>query len=160
MSTLWHVRVEDRSPWTVTFSVHATHPDAGALSTSKTFAFRLLADTARDRLAEEDGPEAYDDPGLMMRKAEQVIESVHVSHPRNFPFDEEAAKAGVEADLRARGLAPEQDEAWNSAFDHAWYDLWHDADRVPSAKLTVRLADPSWAEQARPGREWDTAAYG
>jgi hypothetical protein len=160
VSTLWHVRVEDRSQWTVTFSAHATHPDAGALSTSKTFAFRLLADTARGRLAEEDGPETYDDPRLMMRKAEQVIESSHVSDLRNFPFDEEAAKAGVEADLRARGLTPERHEAWDSAYDQAWYDLWHDVDRVPSATLTIRLADPSWATQVQPGREWDTAAYG
>ena len=160
MSTLWHVRVEDRSPGTVTFSVYATHPDAGALPGSKAFAFRLLADTARDRLADEDGPEAYDDPGLMVRKAEQVIDSVLVSHLRNFPFDEGAATAGVEADLRARGLTPQQHEAWDSAFDQAWNALWHDADRVPSGTLTIRLADPSWGAEAELGREWDTAAYG
>jgi len=158
MSTLWHVRVAESSAGTVTLRVHATHPDAGALPSTKLFAFRLLADTAMDRLTRELGEQAYDDTALMTRKAQEVVGSVRITQLQNYPFDEDAAKHHVEEALRARGLSP-QDEAWTSEFGLAWNALWHDADQVPSATMTIELADPTWASRAQPGREWDTAAY-
>jgi hypothetical protein len=160
MSSLWRVRVCESGDETATLDLQAIHPDAGPLPTSKVFAFRLLADRAPDRLAREEGEQAYWDEAVMARKANEVIASVEVSRARNFPFDEDTARRDVEAELRAKGLDPRDQEAWMSAFHEAWRELWNDPDRVPSATLTIRLADPSWLAGLSPGTEWDTAAYG
>ena len=160
MSSLWRVRVAKAHGDEIVLALQAIHPDAGAVPSSKVFVLRLLADMAPERLGREEGDQAYWDDALMARKAEQVIESVEISELRNFPFDEDAAKRRVEEGLRAKGLSPDDQDAWLSAYGQAWHHLWSDPGLVPSATLTIRLADRSWLAEVRPGTEWETAAYG
>jgi hypothetical protein len=160
VSSLWRVRVARADGDEIVLCLQAIHPDAGEVPSSKVFALRLLADMAPERLTREEGDEAYWDDALMARKAEQVIESVQISDLRNFPFDEDAAKRRVESGLRAKGMSPDDRDAWLSAYGQAWHNLWNDSGLVPSATLTIRLVDRSWLAEVRPGAERETAAYG
>ncbi|MFI6858854.1 hypothetical protein ACIBKZ_02955 [Streptomyces sp. NPDC050421] len=149
MSALWRARVLAVSSGTVELNVHAVHPDAGAFSSSKVFAHRLLADA----------------PGLDGRlpqegAAEDAVAAVELSQVRNYPFDTEGAKLRVAADVRSSGITPEDQDAWLTAFGRAWHDLWDDVEQVPTARLAVRLSDPSLLTGLRPGTEWESAAYG
>ncbi|MGW2615022.1 hypothetical protein [Streptomyces sp. NPDC001500] len=144
---------------TVELTLSAIHPDAGEPSASAAFAMRLLADTDPERLDREAGPGAYWDPVALAAYADRVIAKVSVTARRRLPFDEAAARRGIEAELRARGLDPADAAAWQEGFMEAWGALWQDPDRVPSAVLEIRLTDLSWLAGATPGREWDTAAY-
>lgn len=160
MASLWRVRVTRVSDDTVELNLSAIHPDAGEPSASAAFAMRLLADTDPERLDREAGPGAYWDPAALAAYADRAVAAVSVTARRNLPFDESAARRAVEAGLRARGLDPADAGAWQDAFLDAWGALWQDPDRVPSAVLEVRAADPSWLSGTTRGREWDTAAYG
>ncbi|MFI7504016.1 hypothetical protein ACIBVL_37155 [Streptomyces sp. NPDC049687] len=145
---------------TVELTLVAIHPDSGEPSGSAAFAMRLLADTDLERLDREAGKGAYWDPDALARYAHRVITAVSVTGRRNMPFDEEAARRRIEDELRNRGLDPADAAAWQNAFLDAWRDLWRNPDRVPSAVLEIRLADPTWLTGAPLDREWDTAAYG
>ncbi|MDX3526733.1 hypothetical protein P1P75_09820 [Streptomyces sp. ID05-39B] len=160
MASLWRVRVTRVSDNTVELTLSAIHPDAGEPSASAAFAMRLLADTDPERLDREAGPGAYWDPVALAEYADRVIAAVSVTARRRMPFDEDAARRAVEAELRARGLDPADATAWQAAFLDAWRALWQDPDRVPSAVLEIRSADLSWLAGTIQGREWDTAAYG
>jgi hypothetical protein len=160
MSSLWRVRVAHVSGGTVELALSAMHPDAGEPPASAAFALRLLADTDPERLEREAGPGAYWDRAVLDRYAGRVVAGVSVGGRRNLPFDEEAARRPIERALRERGLDPADGAAGQDAFLAEWAALWKDPARVPSAVLTVRLADPSWLAGLREGREWETAAYG
>ncbi|MDX3638336.1 hypothetical protein [Streptomyces sp. MB09-02B] len=160
MASLWRVRVTRVSDDTIELTLSAIHPDAGDPSASAAFAMRLLADTAPERLDREAGPGAYWDPVALAAYADRVVAAVSVTARRGLPFDEGAARRDIEAELRAGGLDPADTTAWQDAFLDAWRALWQDPDRVPSAVLEIRLAEPSWLSGTAPGQEWDTAAYG
>ncbi|MEV6837707.1 hypothetical protein AB0N17_24910 [Streptomyces sp. NPDC051133] len=159
MSSLWRVRVTHVTEDAVELALAAIHPDAGEPSGSAVFAMRLLADTDPQRLEREAGQGAYWDDEALRRYAGRVIAAVTVTGRRNLPFDEAAARRRIEEDLHSRGLDPAA-TAWQDAFLQEWGALWRDPERVPSAVLGIRLADPTWSAAATPGREWDTAAYG
>ncbi|MEV8529903.1 MULTISPECIES: hypothetical protein [unclassified Streptomyces] len=148
MSALWRARVLAVSSETVELRVHAIHPDAGSFSASKVFAQRLLADAPglRDQLP-QDGD------------VEGAVETVHISETRNYPFDTVAAKVRVASRVRSSGLTPEDGDAWLAAFGRAWNELWDDTEQTPTARLTVRLSDPSLLTGLASGMEWETAAY-
>ncbi|WP_329416494.1 hypothetical protein OG802_33095 [Streptomyces sp. NBC_00704] len=160
MASLWRVRVTHLSDDTVELTLSAIHPDAGEPSASAAFAMRLLADTDPERLDREAGPGAYWDPVALAAYADRVIAKVSVTSRRRMPFDENAAREGIEAELRAGGLDPADADAWQTAFMAAWGALWQDPDRVPSAVLEIRLTDRTWLSGLTSGQEWDTAAYG
>jgi hypothetical protein len=120
---------------------------------------RLLADTDPERLDREAGPGAYWDGAALDRYAGRVIVEVALSERRNLPFDEEAAHEQVEATLRARGVDPADPATGEAAFLSEWAAFWHDPSRVPSARLTVHLADPSWLRNLTEAQQWETAAY-
>ncbi|MCQ9129823.1 hypothetical protein [Streptomyces hilarionis] len=160
MASLWRVRVTRVSDDTVELTLSAIHPDAGEPSASAAFAMRLLADTDPERLDREAGPGAYWDPVALAAYADRVIAKVSLTARHRLPFDEGAARRGIEAELGARGLDPADATAWQTAFMEAWGAFWQDPDRVPSAVLDIRLTDRSWLVGTSLGREWDTAAYG
>ncbi|GAA2687699.1 MULTISPECIES: hypothetical protein [Actinosynnema] len=153
MSALWSARVEERLADGVVLALRAVHPDAGELTGSPVFAFRVLVDAPRDPAVPR--PPVEEEAAL----ASAVVRSVEVGGVRNSPFDEEAARAGVERALRERGLAPQDGEAWAEAFGERWRELWADPDRAPSGRLTVLVGDPAWVAGLGPGAEWETSAW-
>ncbi|GHC44436.1 hypothetical protein [Streptomyces cinnamoneus] len=155
MSDLWRVeveQVEDGPVPAVTLRVRAVHPDAGGFPETKVFALRLLTGAVRDRSLSE--------AAVTSEEAERAVDSVEVSDVRNCPFDEEAARRGVEGALRNRGLDPGHEDAWWQALGEEWAAFWNDPGRTPSARYAMRLADPQWLRGTRPGEGWDSAAYG
>ncbi|MEU7583530.1 hypothetical protein AB0B50_38825 [Streptomyces sp. NPDC041068] len=163
MSTLWCVRVTGRSerPPALTLQVRAVHPDAGALPTSLSFAYRLLVEAADGMAASQDQDTVPADG-----RAEAVIEAVVVSDERNFPYDDEAAKRYIDEELRGSGLTPDgTPDAWQAGFTERWQELWRGEGPVarafaPTASLTLHLKDTSLLPRITQGAEWRTAAYG
>lgn len=171
MSDLWHVQVIDVRDKEIRLRVEAIHPDAGAFSDSKVFALRLLADTvSRTKLNDENndasplgaeiGPERYGDDAFMRQNADKFIASVSLSEIKNSPFDEEALKERINAQLREKGLKAEDGETWQKAFDQAWNNFWRSPSEIPSAAYTIHVTDARWIAHLSKGMDWNTAAYG
>ncbi|MFI6688514.1 hypothetical protein [Streptomyces sp. NPDC050485] len=163
MSTLWRVRITGLSqqPPTLSLQLRAIHPDAGALPTSLSFAYRLLTEATSSTTVTR-GQIAHPTDG----QAEAPIDSVTVSDERNFPYDDDAAKQYIEDELRGSGLTPDNTpEAWQAGFIESWQELWRGKGPItealaPTATLTLRLKDTSALSELTQGAEWDTAAYG
>lgn len=171
MSDLWRVQVVDVRDKEIRLRVEAIHPDAGPFPYSKVFALRLLADTvSRTRLGGESndasplgaeiGPRRYGDDAFMRQNADRFIVSVSLSDVENSPFDENALKERINAQLREKGLKTEDGEAWQKAFDEAWNNFWRSPSELPSATYTIQVTDARWLSHLSKGAEWNTAAYG
>ncbi|MEU5285529.1 hypothetical protein AB0G97_16170 [Streptomyces sp. NPDC020755] len=156
MSSLWKAQVEKVDGHELTLRLTSAHPDSGAPSDRAIFALRLLVD-GRERAAGDASVRGRDDvPGA----AEEIIESVTVGDLHNSPFAEHAEKQRIEDGLRARGLDSRDAAAWQAAFADAWRELWSDDSRLPNARLTIRVHDPSWTRGLKAGDVWESAAYG
>ncbi|MCG3043084.1 hypothetical protein ACLIYM_02440 [Streptomyces fenghuangensis] len=156
MSSLWNARIEEIGDRELTLRLTAAHPDSGDVPDSKVFALRLIVD-GRERAAVDTSVRGRDaDPGA----AAEIIDTVTVTDRRNLPFEERAEKRRIEDRLRARGLSPEDARNWQTAFEDAWRELWHDASRLPNARITIRVRDTSWLAGLGEGDGWESAAYG
>lgn len=153
MATLWKARVTENRTDSVVLTLSAVHPDAGMPSGAPSFAYRALSDSpAGGGLP---WPDLGEDPGA----AQVIVESAELGELRNFPFDEEAARAAVDEELRQRGLSPADENAWEDALSECWQAFWSDPKRAPTARLTIHVRDPRRIAHLVPGTEWRTSAY-
>lgn len=170
MSALWSAEVVAKNDHRVTLEVRAIHPDSGAFSDSRTFAFRLIYDPAyrygpglvrraTGPLGEAVSLEQTFDDAFLDAGVDRFIARVAVSDVRNAPLDVEALREDIDRELSARGVRRDDGAAWSGAWQDRWDAFWDDPARLPTATYEIEVTEPRWIAHLAPGDRWESAAY-
>jgi hypothetical protein len=170
MSALWSATVIAMRERRVTLEVCVIHPDSGAFSDSRKFAFRLIYDPAYrygpGLVREACGPlgeavslEQVFDDAFLAAHVDCFIARVAVSDLRNAPLDIAALRDDIDRELLARGVRRDDGAAWSDAWQDRWDAFWDDPARLPAATYEIEVTEPRWIAHLAPGDRWESAAY-
>lgn len=170
MSALWDVEVLRLEGQNVRLLVRVIHPDSGDFPDTKEFALRLLYDESfeygagpgrvpRGPLGRALSVDEVSDRAFLARNVGRFVLSAAVVGRRNAPLDLEKTRRSIDDELLARGLRPEDERAWKSAWEDEWIKFWSRTELLPSATYDIEVTHADWLAHLSPGQRWESAAF-
>ena len=166
---MWDISVINKGKKWVDLEVVLDHPDAGSFPEDPAFALALLTDKAYgfdadyNYIATSPLGEAIPHdhsylPETLSPIAGDFIERTVIYEAHNLPFDESEAHEKVNEQVRALGIAEDDDE-WDGEWEDLWRDFWASKDNLPWARYRIWVTDEKWIGHMEIGADFTTASF-